>query len=342
MRAVAKCEYCGKEVLLPFRCKFCGGYFCEEHRLPEKHNFPNIPKPLPLGPASHPAKDPYALTRQRKTKKAQPRKKVKEIIVSEGPYHFKKKTVPVSSKPLPLGSASCSGKEKKLEKHPSVSGSEREKPKSKSWLSKKKAVSILFVCLVIGALIWYMPLIISYVHQNLMLSSYTKLTLERSPRTGTYYESVTFDDLDYHFGYNYAGQLVVFNSILEHRIYDPVNGAVYVDIGVEIRVSEVNSETLIILVKPNPQDYLSKTSFKKLVIANGQYHNVSFNGNQYRISYFHNPPHYYRQLIIVTPLFQLRQYYISEFQTIHCDLGLEIRVYKVTNSSTTIYVRPSY
>ena len=175
-----------------------------------------------------------------------------------------------------------------------------------------------------------------------MLSSYTKLTLERSPRTGTYYESVTFDDLDYHFGYNYAGQLVVFNSILEHRIYDPVNGTVYVDIGVEIRVSEVNSETLIILVKPNPQDYLSKTSFKKLVIANGQYHNVSFNGNQYRISYFHNPPHYYRQLIIVTPLFQLRQYYISEFQTIHCDLGLEIRVYKVTNSSTTIYVRPSY
>ena len=308
MRAVAKCEYCGKEVLLPFRCKFCGGYFCEEHRLPEKHNCPNIPKPLPLGPASHPAKDPYALTRLRKKKKAQARKKVREIIVSEEP----------------------------------VSESEIEKPKSKSWFSKKKVVSIFFVCLVIGALIWYMPLIISYIHQNLMLSSYTKLTLERSPRTGTYYESVTFGDLDYHFGYNYAGQLVVFNSILEHRIYDPVNGTVYVDIGVEIRVSEVNSETLVILVKPNPQDYLSKTSFKKLVIANGQYHNVSFNGNQYRISYFHNPPHYYRQLIIVTPLLQLRQYYISEFQTIHCDLGLEIRVYKVTNSSTTIYVRPSY
>jgi len=279
-----------------------------EHRLPEKHNCSNLPKPLPLGPASHLAKDPYALTRPRKKEKAQARKKVKEIIVSEGP----------------------------------VSESDIEKPKSKSWFSKKKAISIFFACLVIGALIWYMPLIISYIHQNLMLSSYTKLTLERSPSNGTYYESVTFGDLDYHFGYKYAGQLVVFNSILEHRIYDPVNGAVYVDIGVEIRVSEVNSETLVILVKPNPQDYLSKTSFKKLVIANGQYHNVSFNGNQYRISYFHNPPHYYRQLIIVTPLFQLRQYYISEFQTIHCDLGLEIRVYKVTNSSTTIYVRPSY
>jgi len=314
MRVMAKCEYCGKEVLLPFKCKFCGGYFCEEHRLPEKHNCPNIPKPLPLGPASHPAKDPYALTR--------PRKK-------------KKETVPVSSKPLPLGSASCPGKEKKFEKHPSVSGSETEKPKSKHWLSKKKAVSIFFACLVIGVLIWY-------IQQTLVLSSYTKLTLERSPRAGTYYESVIFGDLEYHFGYNYAGQLVVFNSILEHRIYDPVNGTVYVDIGVEIRVSEVNSETLVILVKPNPQDYLSKTSFKKLVIANGQYHNVSFNGNQYRISYFHNPPYYYQQLIIATPLFQVRQYYISEFQTIHCDLGLEIRVYKVTNSSTTIYVRPSY
>ena len=94
MRAVAKCEYCGKEVLLPFRCKFCGGYFCEEHRLPENHNCPNLPKPLPLGPALHPAKDPYALTRPRKKRE----KKKKEIVVSEGPYHFKKATVPISSK----------------------------------------------------------------------------------------------------------------------------------------------------------------------------------------------------------------------------------------------------
>jgi len=61
-----KCERCGKEVLLPFKCNFCGKYFCVEHRLPENHNCPNMPKRLPLGPASHPVKDPYALTKSRK------------------------------------------------------------------------------------------------------------------------------------------------------------------------------------------------------------------------------------------------------------------------------------
>jgi len=43
------CEHCGKEVELPFRCKFCGHYFCLEHRLPENHNCPNAPPRTPLG-----------------------------------------------------------------------------------------------------------------------------------------------------------------------------------------------------------------------------------------------------------------------------------------------------
>jgi len=33
-----KCQYCGLDVSLPFRCPFCGKYFCVEHRLPELHN----------------------------------------------------------------------------------------------------------------------------------------------------------------------------------------------------------------------------------------------------------------------------------------------------------------
>ena len=34
------CHYCLKPVALPFRCNRCGGYYCEEHRLPERHNCP--------------------------------------------------------------------------------------------------------------------------------------------------------------------------------------------------------------------------------------------------------------------------------------------------------------
>lgn len=33
-----KCSVCGRDELLPFKCKYCGEYFCAEHRLPEKHN----------------------------------------------------------------------------------------------------------------------------------------------------------------------------------------------------------------------------------------------------------------------------------------------------------------
>lgn len=46
---MAKCEYCGKEVLYPFKCSFCGFYFCAEHRLPENHDCPNLPTRTPLG-----------------------------------------------------------------------------------------------------------------------------------------------------------------------------------------------------------------------------------------------------------------------------------------------------
>ncbi|RLI76091.1 hypothetical protein DRO97_01685 [Archaeoglobales archaeon] len=37
-----KCEYCGKEVTLPFKCRYCGGYFCEDCYLPPKHDCTGI------------------------------------------------------------------------------------------------------------------------------------------------------------------------------------------------------------------------------------------------------------------------------------------------------------
>jgi Zn-dependent protease len=37
-----KCQKCGQETFLPFRCPHCDGYFCPEHRLPENHECPKI------------------------------------------------------------------------------------------------------------------------------------------------------------------------------------------------------------------------------------------------------------------------------------------------------------
>ena len=36
------CTDCGKNVSLPFRCKYCGELFCGEHRLPEDHNCQDV------------------------------------------------------------------------------------------------------------------------------------------------------------------------------------------------------------------------------------------------------------------------------------------------------------
>ena len=40
LKATTKCQYCGNDVVLPFKCNYCGGYFCADHRIPESHSCP--------------------------------------------------------------------------------------------------------------------------------------------------------------------------------------------------------------------------------------------------------------------------------------------------------------
>ena len=35
---MVKCDKCGVETYMPFRCNYCRSYFCEQHRLPEFHD----------------------------------------------------------------------------------------------------------------------------------------------------------------------------------------------------------------------------------------------------------------------------------------------------------------
>ncbi len=41
---MAKCDYCGEEVSLPYTCGYCGGSFCPRHRLPENHECEGLEK----------------------------------------------------------------------------------------------------------------------------------------------------------------------------------------------------------------------------------------------------------------------------------------------------------
>lgn len=70
-----KCEHCGKEVILPYKCGFCGHYFCVEHRLPENHNCPNLS---------------FGFQREEKVEEQTIEK---EIISSEGELHFVKEPI---------------------------------------------------------------------------------------------------------------------------------------------------------------------------------------------------------------------------------------------------------
>lgn len=35
---MVRCDKCGRDIYMPFRCNYCSGYFCAEHRLPEFHD----------------------------------------------------------------------------------------------------------------------------------------------------------------------------------------------------------------------------------------------------------------------------------------------------------------
>ena len=42
-----QCVLCEEEVVLPFKCNYCGELFCAKHRLPETHDCPYLPKEAP-------------------------------------------------------------------------------------------------------------------------------------------------------------------------------------------------------------------------------------------------------------------------------------------------------
>jgi predicted nucleic acid binding AN1-type Zn finger protein len=41
---MTECAFCKKEVTMPYRCSYCDQYLCDEHRLPERHLCPALPK----------------------------------------------------------------------------------------------------------------------------------------------------------------------------------------------------------------------------------------------------------------------------------------------------------
>jgi len=73
------CQICGKTVVMPFVCKYCYGSFCAEHRLPENHNCTRVSTEKSW-------KD------EMNNRNWQKRQMKKPKFVSEGDYHFTRKS----------------------------------------------------------------------------------------------------------------------------------------------------------------------------------------------------------------------------------------------------------
>ncbi|MCJ7635302.1 AN1-type zinc finger domain-containing protein [Candidatus Bathyarchaeota archaeon] len=80
-----RCQQCGEEVQLPFRCSYCECYFCLKHRLPESHNCPETPKRTPLG-SSQNKKEMTILRAERRQQTIKP--------LSQEGFNFGKRELP--------------------------------------------------------------------------------------------------------------------------------------------------------------------------------------------------------------------------------------------------------
>lgn len=76
------CEFCGEEIgYLPFRCNYCGGTFCKQHRLPENHECTFELKHKPVVPTTP------KRTRQQDQK---PKHTASKDYLEKGPKELKK------------------------------------------------------------------------------------------------------------------------------------------------------------------------------------------------------------------------------------------------------------
>ena len=82
----SQCEICGKEELIPFKCKYCGGFFCAEHRLPENHYCAGQPTEAPVfaRPKTKkykPSKNAWSFTPSRKQKNKSKLIKIVAVVI---------------------------------------------------------------------------------------------------------------------------------------------------------------------------------------------------------------------------------------------------------------------
>jgi len=103
---MVQCEFCGKEIDLYYVCKYCGGVFCVEHRVPESHNCPlrpHEPPPyfgMPPWPPSIEPKQTVQKPKVKKLRRFPSEKGEREKPVEKQPPPIEPKYVGFSKEPV--------------------------------------------------------------------------------------------------------------------------------------------------------------------------------------------------------------------------------------------------
>lgn len=233
----------------------------------------------------------------------------------------------------------------------------KEKLQTKKPFPVKKVIGLFLVVIIIGALLWYAPTIISYI-QNLSSqptdssdeSSYTNMTLRDLPLNRVNNTIVQFGDTEYSFR-NLMGYLMVY-APFQSKTYIPTEGKTYRDLGIEIKVSKVGSDYIssyiVILVKPTIQNYMASLHYTKVRMALYETKAVNISSglinktNQYWFTYtqvthttFSEPK------LTIRTTSQSKEYIIYEWTAIR-EFEIQTRVYKIESGYMVIYVKPLY
>ena len=127
---------------------------------------------------------------------------------------------------------------------------ETRKTKTRKPFPTKKVVGLFLAVMILGALLWYAPTLISTIQNYFSQSSYTKVTVVAGQVS-----DIKFNDNEYFFMYPSppwieGNQFSISTPTLSAKIHPAIEGATYYDFGLEIKVSEVHTDYIVLLVKP--------------------------------------------------------------------------------------------
>jgi hypothetical protein len=223
----------------------------------------------------------------------------------------------------------------------------------------KKYLALGVVVVIIGALFYFSPTILSFFQNPSSSTSYNAPYTTLTLRDGmNYTATLEFGETEYSFVYYYGAGLYVSTFIGGEKSYTPNIGDTYRDFGIEIKVSNIASDYIsnyiVILVKPTVQNYMASLYYTRVNLTLNQPTWVNISSglvnetHQYCFTYttIVYPTMYEPYLTIDSDgQEKTHQVYASGSYAWSTDIkefNIEATVFKTDSQYMVIYVKPLY